>query len=71
LLLDRSRLRDDGGLLDTRMLSRRQIAGMGQSGTGYADFRTNSIAMEIKSAAGIASGEIEARLGKVQWNEPA
>src|SRR5262249_60505378 len=50
-LLDRSGLRDDGGLLDMRGLSRRQIAGIGQSGSGYADFRTNSIAIEIESAA--------------------
>src|SRR5215471_15086459 len=65
------RLRDDGGLLDMRALWRRQIAGIGQSGTGYADFRTNSIAIEIESAAGIARGEVEARLVKVQSNEPA
>ena len=69
-LLGRSGLGDDGALLDMRVLSRRQIAGIGQPGSGYADFRTNSIAIEIESAAG-TSGEIEARLGKVQTNEPA
>src|SRR5262249_41480717 len=70
-LLDRSRLRDDGGLLDMRVLSRRQIAGIGQSGPGYADFRIKSIAIAIESAVGTASGEVEAGLGKVQSNEPA
>jgi hypothetical protein len=58
-------------MLDMGVLSRRQIAGIGQSDTGYADCRTNSIAIEIESAAGIAGGEIEARLVKVQSNEPA